>query len=315
METPETTHLASLNGDLLGRIVELANCLHTAHALPLASRGLLSQLRDTRPPLRVRGSVQTVLDIERGRIYRVTAFTLTPPLSPLPNEGTPDLRKLAAAACEHLVSLDLSVNDMSALDLHALATCKQLRSLAIFGCNTNCVLDVKPLAWCTTLRDLTLSHIGGSGRQHFWPRTALTDEDSRAHVTLRRHEGRQVGATWGLDHLLDTLENLLVRLVHTTAGPFCGRMNRVTVVPRSNQTDIKKAHSGAARGHALVHDYCRVCTECANCTGYGSACVGHEGKDRRRDRGGPCGCGSGDAGCNACGRCAICCLASPCSSR
>ena len=286
MEAPETTHLASLNGDLLGRIVELANCLHTAHALPLASRGLLSQLRDTRPPLRVRGSVQTVLDIERGRIYRVTAFTLTPPLSPLPNEGTPDLRKLAAAACEHLVSLDLSVNNVSALDLHALATCKQLRSLAIFGCNTNCVLDVKPLAWCTTLRDLTLSHIGGSG-----------------------------GATWGLDHLLDTLENLLVRLVHTTAGPFCGRMNRVTVVPRSNQTDIKKAHSGAARGHALVHDYCRVCTECANCTGYGSGCIGHEGKDRRRDRGGPCGCGSGDAGCNACGRCAICCLASPCSSR
>ncbi|XP_019616648.1 PREDICTED: uncharacterized protein LOC109464151 [Branchiostoma belcheri] len=63
--------------------------------------------------------------------------------------------------------------------------------------------------------------------------------------------------------------------------------------------------SMCAKGtHQWNKDKCKVCKFCQKCTGYGDKCL-EQGK-LQLFPGGPCGCGSGEAGCERCGCCRTC---------
>jgi hypothetical protein len=55
--------------------------------------------------------------------------------------------------------------------------------------------------------------------------------------------------------------------------------------------------------HENVQKQCMVCTNCRECTGYGSSCVNHK---PGRTAGQECGCGAGESGCAQCGLCEKC---------
>ncbi|XP_046440285.1 E3 ubiquitin-protein ligase MYCBP2-like isoform X2 [Daphnia pulex] len=60
----------------------------------------------------------------------------------------------------------------------------------------------------------------------------------------------------------------------------------------------------AADEHHWSVDQCMVCTQCGQCTGFGSTCVNTNSPGRIP--GTFCGCGSGEAGCTVCGACRTC---------
>ncbi|KAI8506484.1 E3 ubiquitin-protein ligase mib1 [Branchiostoma belcheri] len=63
--------------------------------------------------------------------------------------------------------------------------------------------------------------------------------------------------------------------------------------------------SMCAKGtHQWNKDKCKVCKFCQKCTGYGDKCL--EQWKLQLFPGGPCGCGSGEAGCERCGCCRTC---------
>jgi len=59
--------------------------------------------------------------------------------------------------------------------------------------------------------------------------------------------------------------------------------------------------------HAIGTSQCRICPQCALCTGYGASCVKVRGRSRQGDAGQECGCGAGEEGCTGCGVCKKCC--------
>ena len=68
---------------------------------------------------------------------------------------------------------------------------------------------------------------------------------------------------------------------------------------------MSEATAGCGK-HSFTTNTCQICTQCKNCTGYGSACVNCRGKDRSPDSGSACGCGPGAGGCTKCGICRSC---------
>jgi hypothetical protein len=57
------------------------------------------------------------------------------------------------------------------------------------------------------------------------------------------------------------------------------------------------------RQHENLTKKCMVCTNCLECTGFGSSCVHHK---PGRTAGQECGCGFGNSGCVKCGMCKKC---------
>jgi hypothetical protein len=70
--------------------------------------------------------------------------------------------------------------------------------------------------------------------------------------------------------------------------------------------NIPGANYGNGSAHNYARDKCKICTQCAACTGYGANCCECRGKDRSGDKGKECGCGAGASGCNRCGKCETC---------
>ncbi|KAK4016037.1 hypothetical protein OUZ56_031000 [Daphnia magna] len=60
----------------------------------------------------------------------------------------------------------------------------------------------------------------------------------------------------------------------------------------------------APEEHRWSVDQCMICTQCGQCTGFGSTCVNTNSPGRLP--GTFCGCGSGEAGCTVCGVCRTC---------
>ncbi|XP_050038840.1 E3 ubiquitin-protein ligase MYCBP2 [Dermacentor andersoni] len=56
--------------------------------------------------------------------------------------------------------------------------------------------------------------------------------------------------------------------------------------------------------HSWKEAFCKVCTVCGECTGYGASCIA-SGRPERNP-GTLCGCGKGDCGCLTCGCCRVC---------
>ena len=67
--------------------------------------------------------------------------------------------------------------------------------------------------------------------------------------------------------------------------------------------------------HAMGHTSCKVCTACFHCTGFGPGCVMARGEGPRpASAGEDCGCGRGESGCAACGKCKGCAASAPCAA-
>jgi hypothetical protein len=100
-----------------------------------------------------------------------------------------------------------------------------------------------------------------------------------------------------------TIRDLPATGVLYPAVGFCNAAQHSELLDYAPDSAGTDPEAGAGCQHENVRKQCMVCTNCLECTGYGSSCVRHK---PGRAAGQECGCGGGKSGCTQCGLCEKC---------